>query len=104
MPTENKNKEPISERAKANLISISGKNEDLTTDRVVEFQVSEITETNKMILKGLKQKLLVEDFISSLRTRSLEEYRREVKHLCLIDIQGDQWIDGKLQKVNEVSQ
>jgi len=48
--------------------------------------------------------MLVEDFISSLRTRSLEEYRREVKHLCLIDIQGDQYIDGKVAKAKDVSE
>jgi len=54
LPTENKNKEQISERAKSNLVSISGKNEDLTSDRVVDFVGSEATETNKMVLKGLK--------------------------------------------------
>jgi len=54
LPSENKNKEQISERAKSNLVSISGENEDLTCDRVVEPHDSDAKETNKMILKGLK--------------------------------------------------
>lgn len=63
----------------------------------VEFSSSEETFTNTVMSLVLQQRMIMNYFLSSLAQRGKQEYNKYVKPLTIIRIEGDMYIDGKLQ-------
>jgi len=58
-------------------------------------------ESNKSTLMALNEKMPVENFLASLKIKGEEEYKLDVKGLCLIDISGFEYLNSKAVMAHE---
>ena len=65
-----------------------------------EFSERKVVETNKIIQQALSTKLVVTEFLCAARKKCQHEYDGVIKPMCLIEIRGEQYVDGVLQEPN----
>ena len=105
LPPEASGKSAVRERAGRHLLEVLSGDDGGDKDRVArrseysnimaEFSDSGAIEANAVLHTALTEKMCVHDFLAVVRASGCKAYESEVKPLCLIDPQGDLYIDGK---------
>ena len=70
--------------------------ETFVKNETVQFFNMDKPVSNKMLLEALQQKMVINYFLATLSQKGDDEYRGFVKTLTMIDIEGWQYIEGKI--------